>query len=519
MKDDVKIASSAGHAGVDPRPRSDALESRLLHDCLPRLNLIRCGVIADRTARRESILPAIRQALFCLAAAVLFAGSLSQLRASGFYLGDIQDPVLLGTATAGAAALGENATTVFFNPAGLTRLDGAQATASVTTVLIDIDFENRGSTTAGFIPTGGNEGGNAGAPGQKVLGRLVPSTYLSLPLGRPFGTPIFFGLGVNAPFGLETNYDRASVVRYQATNTRLFTLNLNPTLAARLTHWLSLGAGFDVEYSEVALSNAIDFGLAGFALGIPGFAPGANDGALRLEANDVGYGWNIGVLLEPTSHTRIGLAYRSNIEFQLKGHADFRNVPDPFTGNFFDQSIRSDLNLPAVTSLSVYQQITGNLAVVGDVTYTSWSSFDKIAIDFRNPLTPDSVQFQRYQDVFRYSAGLIYTVPNTPLTLRAGYAYDNTPVRNAQLRTASVPDSDRNLVSLGASYRIASQMDVNFAYTHVFLAGASINDDDGNAHRLRGTYHNSTELFSIGLAYRFGGPPAAIPSENNSYRK
>jgi long-chain fatty acid transport protein len=456
-----------------------------------------------------------------VAALFLLIGSVSSARGAAFYLGDVEDPVLFGTAGAGAAALAENPGTIFTNPAGMTRLDGMQSSVNVAVLLLDLRFHNSGSTTAGVFPISGNEGGNSGEPGQKVLGRLVPSMFVSMPVGKTFGKPLFFGLGVNAPFALETDYDRDSMVRYHATNTRLLTSNVNPSLAVQLTPWLSFGVGFDAEYAQVALSRAIDFGLAGFGLGIPGFAPGLNDASVRLGADDMGFGWNSGVLIEPTSRTRVGFTYRSNIEFQLEGDAHFRNVAAPFNAVFFNQDIKADLNLPAIFSCSVYQEIGNGFAVVGDITYTQWSSFDKIQIDFSSGITPRSVQFQSYKDVFRYSAGVIYTLPNKRLILRAGYAYDESPIRSAELRTPRVPDSNRNALAVGVTYRPTAAFDVNLGYAHYFLADAAINNDDGAGHLLRGTFKNSGDIVSLGFTYRFGGGKVQQTefSHGTTYRK
>ncbi len=453
---------------------------------------------------------------------VLFLSfGLGSAHGAGFTLGDTQDPVTYGTAGAGAAALGEDPSTIFANPAALTRLEGFQASFHLTTVSFDANFHDNGSNTAGILPISGSEGGNAGVPGAHFVGRLVPSAYFSFPLAEPFGKPVFLGLGVNAPFALETDYDPASLVRYHATNTRLLTLNLNPSLAIKLAPWLSWGVGFDAEYAEVALSRAIDFGLAGFSLGIPGFAPGLNDGTIHLGANDIGFGWNTGLLLEPTAHTRIGFHYRSNVELHFEGDADFRNVPAPFNGTFFDQKFSADLNLPASYSLSGYQELGSGFAVVGDVTYTQWSSFDKIAIDFKSGVTPPSVQFQSYRDVFRFSGGVIYTVPGNRWTLRAGYGYDQSPIRNAELRTPRVPDNDRQLVAAGITYRPTAALDLNLAYAHYFLADAAINNDDGAGHLLRGAFEVSGDIVTVGVTYRFGRAKTSVPevAGDKSYRK
>jgi long-chain fatty acid transport protein len=463
------------------------------------------------------------RAFVILATAVLWASSAATMQGAGFYLGDAaEDARRLGNAGAGWAAVADDPDTVYFNPAGMTKLTEAESSFSLTTIFLDLRFHNEGSSTAGLFPTSGGNSGNAGAPGQNVLGRLASSSFITLPVTTIFGKQLFAGIGINSPFGLETNYSPTSVERYQATNSRLLTLNVNPSLALRVNSWFSFGLGFDAEYAEVALSKIIDYGLAGAALGIPGFSPGGNDSSVRLAGNDTGYGWNAGVLLEPAFRTRIGLSYRSNIEFQLEGKAAFRDVPPPFNQVFFNQDIEADLNLPAIYSASIYQELNDEFAIVGDITWTEWSSFDKIQIDFSRGITPDTVQFQRYKDVFRYSAGVIYTTPNKRLTLRAGYAYDESPIRNASLRTPGVPDSNRNILACGFTYRPADNVDLNVGYSHAFFADSTITNDDGAGHVLKGSYKASANLVSIGYTYHFGGPKhqtSSLPATEKAYLK
>ena len=461
----------------------------VLDDCLSLATIGRC------------------RALTIFAIAGTCATSLPTAPGAGFYLGDAaEDARRIGNAGAGWAAIADDPDTVYFNPAGMTRLTEPESSFSLTTIFLDIRFHNTGSTTAGLFPTSGDNAGNVGAPGEPVLGRLASSSFVTLPVTTVFGKPLFAGIGINSPFGLETNYSPDSVARYHATNSRLLTLNINPALALRVNNWLSLGVGFDAEYAEAALIRIIDFGLAGFALGIPGFSPGNKDRSVRSFGNDIGYGWNTGILLEPTSRTRAGLSYRSNVEFELEGTAKFHSVPAPFNQVFFNQGIKADLNLPAIFSASVYQELNDEFAVVGDITWTEWSSFDKVQIDFSSGVTPPSVQPERYKDVFRYSAGLIYTTPNRKFTLRTGYAYDESPIRNATLRTPGVPDSNRNIIGIGFTFRPKDNIDLNVGCSHVFFADSTTNNDDGAGHLLRGHYNASANLVSVGYTYYFGGP-------------
>ncbi|MGZ9125793.1 MAG: OmpP1/FadL family transporter, partial [Candidatus Binatia bacterium] len=275
-------------------------------------------------------MPSIRLvALRFIALCVLILSA--RAHAGLFYLFGEQSPKAMATAGAGTAAFGtEDAATVYYNPAGMSFLKGPTATLGFATVFASGKFSNEGTNSAGF-PTTGGTGGNGGVPGKKFFGQTVPSVYISSPIGHR----LWVGLGLNGPFALETNFDPTSVLRYQAINSRATSVLLNPAVAFKVSDDFSIGAGFDIQYTDAGFSNAIDFGLLGAAAGfndIPGqpfgvFAPNQRDGKVHVKGNDIGYGFNVGVLYRLPTGTRLGLSYRHNIEFDLEGRADFTNVP------------------------------------------------------------------------------------------------------------------------------------------------------------------------------------------------
>lgn len=230
--------------------------------------------------------------ILCLAACIVFvfAGSAS---GAGFAL--IEQGVKgLGNAYAGGAASADDATTIFFNPAGMTRLDGNQVVAGVHLIMPYANFENEGSTHVSGAPLRGDDDGNG------VNSKLVPNFYYSRKVSDRFSV----GIGVNSPFGLATEYDKGWVGRYHAIKSDLLTININPSAAYKVTDKLSIGAGFNVQYLNAELSNAVDFGTIGFFSGIPGLLPQRNDGFANLEGDSWGVGFNVGLLYEFTANTR-----------------------------------------------------------------------------------------------------------------------------------------------------------------------------------------------------------------------
>lgn len=418
----------------------------------------------------------------------------------------------LGNAFAGGAAAAEDSSTIFFNPAGMTRLSGRRIEAAAHLILPSARFEDRGSVLNPGLPAalggGGPISGGDGGNGANVVG--IPNTYYM----HSFSDRFKAGVGLNAPFGLITDYEDGWKGRYHALRSDLRTVNINPAVAYRVNDWLSLGAGFSAQYMRVVLSNAIDLSTvclarltpatcAGAGLATPGNP--ASDGLLRLSGTNWGWGYNLGLLLEPTDATRIGLHFRSRVKHDIDGRADFE-APAALiaaTGAFTATGAKASLDLPETLSVSAHQQLSRQWAVMADVTWTRWSRFKELRVDFANPSQPTSITPQGWRDAYRYSAGVTY-VHNDAWTFRAGAAYDETPVRSPELRTPRVPDADRYWIAAGASYRMSERASIDVGYTHIFLDDVRIhNAEPATGHLLSGRYESHIDILSAQFNWRF----------------
>src|SRR5208283_4229503 len=162
--------------------------------------------------------------------------------ASGFALID-QSVEGLGIAYSGGAAMAEDASTIFYNPAGMTRLKGVQLETGLHIIMPSIKFKDNSAFSAIGVPISGGNGKDAGVT------RLVPNFYLTVnPSDR-----LVLGLGVNSPFGLATEYSNGWVGRYYALKSDMYTININPSVAYKITDDLSLGAGFSAQYINAEL--------------------------------------------------------------------------------------------------------------------------------------------------------------------------------------------------------------------------------------------------------------------------
>jgi long-chain fatty acid transport protein len=397
----------------------------------------------------------------------VFIGVPSDLSAAGFLIFE-QGVKGLGTAFAGAAATAEDASTVFYNPAGMTYLRGTQLQGAGYGIFLQAEFTDQASTTASGAPlTGQND--DAGT-------KLAVANFYGT---HALTDRVAVGLGVNTPFGLKTEYSSDWIGRYHAIKSELRTINFNPSVGFKVNELVSIGAGLDVQYADAELSNAIDFGTLLSGTGLT--RPQENDGFARLEAEDWGVGYNVGIVLSPLANTRIGLAYRSKIEYDLRGDIDFDKSPtvDAILANlgddlFVDTSAHAELTLPQILSAGLYHRLNPQWALMVGLTWTQWDTLqDVVVIRSDNPSQPPTSIVLNYDDAFRYSIGAHY-FPNETYTFRFGLAYDETPIPNAESRSARLPDEDRLWLGLGASYEITQRFSLDFAYAHLFIKDAQI---------------------------------------------
>ncbi|MDX1592805.1 MAG: outer membrane protein transport protein [Gammaproteobacteria bacterium] len=429
--------------------------------------------------------------------AALGLGLAGQANASGFMIVE-QSVHEVGRAISGATAGADNLGTLFFNPAGITRIEGTQGSAALHVIMPSAEFQGSGTTNIPASPGLPISGGNSETD---EVG-LVPNLYLV----TDFDDRIKYGLGINAPFGLVTEYDPDWVGRYHAIRSELASLNINPTVAYRVDDRLSLGFGLSAVYTDVELTNAVDGVLAatslGFCPGLPVCAvppgSGAADGLVRLEGNDWGFGFNLGLLYELDDATRVGVAYRSRIDHTLEGESTTSVL-----GLQQVELIEADLTLPDTLSVGVVHRYGPRWAVLADVAWTNWSEFDELRVVSRTDGGTLLTQPENWDDTWRYSLGIEFS-PDTAWTWRGGVAFDETPIPSAELRTPRVPGEDRTWLSLGFSWAPSEKLQVDFAYAHLFVDDSRIDNVDASfGYTLTGEYENSVDIVSAQLSYRF----------------
>ena len=494
-----------------------------------------------------------------LRSAIVAASLLPTLAmASGYKLNE-QSAAGMGTAHAGRAAMAEDASVVFYNPAAMTELDRAQMTAGFTYINGYGDFDGNGKDVAGN-PITGTDDSDPYSNGGNYLGEsFIPFFYYV----RPINEKMSVGLGVFTPFGTKTNYEDDFVGGGFANETSLISFEIAPTFAYKINEQLSIGGGIDIVYMDGLLSKFVDSVpySAGFkdtpyeetvVLGKSEYQ--GNEGHYEVSGDDWGYGWNLGLYYQVSDATTVGFTYRSEIEIELKGDSTFENnefalysdggtnanPADPASMGddtvtvvgVQPQASKVPLTTPASATLAVTHQFNDELLLQAGATWTGWSSFksfDVIATERATPSAADGVDIsdisfdsgkgldagyighidERWVDVWAIALGGTYQL-NDKLALRAGYAYDQSPVRD-EFRTARVPSSDRQWVTLGAGYKVDQDLSFDVAAGYLFMYPMDLdernkkNDNtftDSNT-RVTGEYEIDVFGLSAQVNYKF----------------
>lgn len=412
--------------------------------------------------------------------AVAFGGS---AWASGFQLSE-QSASGIGVANAGAAAVAEDASTAFVNPAGMTYLPERHNFSMATTVLDrSTHFTNEG--TGGYLnAVVGKPIGDSGGDGGGI--HAIPMLYYAY---AP--TPDWrFGVAVTPTFADETSYGEAFTGRYSGQKTSIEILNLNPSVAYKVNDVLSVAVGINYARAEVDFKQATVLG--------PNATP---DGAGRLTGNGGAWGYNLGVMYQLQPQTRLGFSYRSKVRFHLKGEKTQTANPT--------RDITADLTTPDTASLALHHQVNSQWAVLADYTWTGWSSLQKLEPVYADGNRAVAPLRYNFKDTYRVGLGATYQL-NGQWMLRFGTAYDKNPVPSDTFRSMTVPDADRVWLALGAKWRITPKASLDFGYAHVFVKDArtarnvySNPSETTVVQTIRGQFKTSADMLSLQLNYAF----------------
>jgi long-chain fatty acid transport protein len=388
-------------------------------------------------------------------------------QAGGFSLYTEASGAEIGTFAAGSAAEAADASTAWYNPAGLVFLNHQQLVFSGAGVFPSSKLTGTSTFTTPHLRPDVQAFSNL----QGAKDAFVPALHYAQPLGERTA----FGVSVVSPFGLSTNWLKASPVRYEATLTQLITMDVSPEIAGLLTDNFSVGAGIDFEWARVKFNRM---------LGAPTIAlpPTAFDSLSFNQAQSFGTGFHAGVLgTFNDHHTRIGLNYQSRIKHQFNGHSTLSGrLADPEFDNpaatYTSESLFSNaINLPDVLTLSGYQDINAKLALMASVVYTGWDTFKVIqlnqvaafSLSQSSPqILANSVAEENYRNTWRFAVGANYRLTDEWM-MRVGGGYDQTPTVDSA-RDVRLPDSDRWTLAIGTHYQLTPSLGFDAGYSYLF---------------------------------------------------
>lgn len=355
--------------------------------------------------------------------------------AAGFQLTE-QSSLGLGRAYAGAGIVGDDLSAVHYNPAGMTLLPGTQIQAG--TVYIDVDAEYSGNDGAE------NNG--------RMKGQFIPTGYTTYQVNDK----LWLGFGMTVPFGMGTEYGRGWEENTSGTSAKIYTFDMNPSFAYKISDFISIGAGISVQYAKAHLGQTVFDGLAHG----------------KVEGDSWDWGYNFGIMISPTDTMRFGLAYRSSIDHDAEGHTKLTGpLLDKIGLGGMSVDMKTSIETPATLMLTGTWEATQDLRLSALIRWAEWSNFDTLELDNYTPVAISASGYtfsteidNDWQDTWLFSVGADYRINDT-WTVRGGIAYETGAVDDEKKRVAVIPDTDRLWLSLGASYHWSKQLQFDVAAT------------------------------------------------------
>jgi long-chain fatty acid transport protein len=417
------------------------------------------------------------RSLFLSALCILLAAASVQAGALALYEEATPD---MGVAGAGRQAAAQDASTASGNPAGMTRLDRSQVEGGFLGFYPVTKFKVQETNVSGGGV--GNAGYFTPAGTLYYVHSLSPDLKLGLGLGSYMGAGLDYG----------DNWSG----RYYAEKVDLTTVFINPTVGYRVNPWLSIGGGVNIVYGEMGAKTAIN-------------KLGPDDGRIKYDASDMGYGFNAGVLLEVSPQTRFGITYISEVQFNFKDEPKFQNIQGTVIEALLQASgvLNSDLNvnwnLPQQVALGGYHELTQDLVLVATVNWQDWSNLGGAEISVPADGSTASTKLQ-WRDTYHVGLGAYYRVAE-PWLLMLGWAYDTSPISSTKDRSPAMPVDRQFRYAAGVQYEWNKDVALGLAYTLIDAGDCKINKQGGVVTGdLEGKYDpNIIHAFNLNFVYRF----------------
>lgn len=367
--------------------------------------------------------------------ASLIAVASNNAWAAAYQLYELGSPII-GTAAVGQAAVADDASVSYFNPAGMPYAYGSQFMLGAQMFVPKVEFSRNNSTTIS-----GDNGGNAGT--------LTPGFDLYYIYG--ITDDLKFGLSLTTPFGGSLTYNDGWVGRFNVQNVMFYTINFNPSLAYRFNQYFSLGIGAALEYMNLQQTVALP-------------VTPLVDGQAKISTSNFAPGFNLGMMISPYKETHIGLAYRSQIVHQLSGNLTFLRIPNT-------PNVNTRMVMPAEVILSLSQELSSKVTGLAEFGWANWSSMRNVVatVDGYTGTTP-----LNWKDTYRFGLGAKFD-PITLLTLQLGASYDTSPT-NANARLPGLPMDRQLRIGTGVAFHLRNSVTIAASYEYINFGSAQINN-------------------------------------------
>ena len=386
-----------------------------------------------------------------LAAAATLSAALSSAAVAGGFMLTEQSVAGLGRAYAGAGIVGDDLSAVWYNPAGMSLLSGTAVQMGAVVADLDLEVTTNENATFGNRKASKENGRKHGVP--------IPNMYLV----HQIKDDMWFGLGITVPFGMATEYDNNWAAADKGMNAEVKVFDINPNVAFKLTDTLSFGAGVSLQYvtAQFEQKNLVTTPL------------GSGSVRVRLNADGWAWGGNLGFMWQPTENVRVGLAYRSQVNHKADGYLKTEvSSGSTLIGSFKSNDGHAEMSAPHVITLTGTWKATEDLRLSALARWTNWSSFDKLPIsgsslgEATGGATSKHNAVYNWKDSWLFTVGADYDI-NDEFTVRGGVGYEISPVDDDKYRSATIPDTDRLWLSMGATWHASKNLQSDFGIAYL----------------------------------------------------
>jgi len=392
----------------------------------------------------------------------------------------------MGTSFAGRASAVNDASILFGNPAGLSKLERPEVVGGFGLVKANVDIDDASAETH---------------KGDMVPLTPVPFAYYASPIDEKFS----WGLGLYVPYALISDYEKSFGGRFKGQYSKVEVVTLQPTLSYQINDRVSVGFGPTINKIKGKLVNKLD-NSAAF---------GTGETKVGIKGDDVAYGFNVGLMVDVTDSLTWGLTYHSKVDYTLEGRTRITNGSGPifsqFNGNY-DASL--DFTTPETIDTSVTYKLDDQWTLYAGTTFTRWSRLQEIVVE--NEGTPSLLGMQpigevseelKWHNTWSYAIGASYQL-NPQWVLRTGLAIDPSPAENEH-RSVRIPVGNRKVFSMGAGWSPNPDLTIDVAYSYLQESSAKVNQASKElagaeiAPGFSAEYNNSAHGLGLQATYRF----------------